>query len=228
MALTSSAVFAKITGKWTAELSRWMMDRTKHDARRCNLFAHILGKTVMKLNGWKIEGKLPESRKMIVIAAPHTSNWDFLYLLAAAYSFRMSINWLGKNSLFHPVISPILKYLGGIPVDRSKRNNMVQFIADIINDSDQFTMIIPPAGTRSKTDYWKSGFYRMTLATQIPIVCGYLDFKDKVACLGLSFVPTGNVPEDMDRIREFYRDRVGRRPENTSRIRLREEDTTQD
>jgi len=200
------------------------MDRTKHNARRCNLFAFVLGKVVMKLAGWRIEGNLPESRKMVVIAAPHTSNWDFLYLFAAAYSFRMSINWLGKDSLFSLILSPFLKYLGGIPVNRSKRNNMVKYIADIINSSDQFTMIIPPAGTRSKTDYWKSGFYQITLAAQIPIVCGYLDYKEKVACLGVSLIPTGNVRQDMDRIREFYCGRNGRHPENTSRIRLKEED----
>ena len=104
---------------------------------------------------------------------------------------------------------------------------MVQTIAGIIRESTHFTMVIPPAGTRGKTDYWKSGFYQITLATQIPIVCSYLDYKEKVACLGLSFVPTGNVKEDMDRIRDFYRGINGKHPENTSRIRLKEEDANQ-
>ncbi len=205
-----------------------MMDRTQHNARRCNLFAFLLGKTVMKLSGWKVTGSLPDSKKMIIIAAPHTSNWDFIFLLGAAYCFRLSINWLGKESMFPPVWGSFLKYLGGVPIDRSKSSNTVQTIADIIRDSTYFTMIIPPAGTRSKTDYWKSGFYQITLATQIPIVCGYLDYKKKVACLGLSFVPTGNLQEDMDRIRDFYRDINGKHPENTSRIRLKEEDANRD
>lgn len=204
------------------------MDRTQHNARRCNLFAFLLGKTVMKLSGWKVTGSLPDSKKMIIIAAPHTSNWDFIFLLGAAYCFRLSINWLGKESMFPPVWGSFLKYLGGVPIDRSKSSNTVQTIADIIRDSTYFTMIIPPAGTRSKTDYWKSGFYQITLTTQIPIVCGYLDYKKKVACLGLSFVPTGNLQEDMDRIRDFYRDINGKHPENTSRIRLKEEDANRD
>ena len=205
-----------------------MMDRTQHNARRCNLFAFLLGKTMMKLSGWKVTGSLPDSKKMIIIAAPHTSNWDFIFLLGAAYCFRLSINWLGKESMFPPVWGSFLKYLGGVPIDRSKSSNTVQTIADIIRDSTYFTMIIPPAGTRSKTDYWKSGFYQITLTTQIPIVCGYLDYKKKVACLGLSFVPTGNLQEDMDRIRDFYRDINGKHPENTSRIRLKEEDANRD
>lgn len=204
------------------------MDRTQHNARRCNLFAFLLGKTVMKLSGWKVTGSLPDSKKMIIIAAPHTSNWDFIFLLGAAYCFRLGINWLGKESMFPPVWGSFLKYLGGVSIDRSKSSNTVQTIADIIRDSTYFTMIIPPAGTRSKTDYWKSGFYQITLATQIPIVCGYLDYKKKVACLGLSFVPTGNLQDDMDRIRDFYRDINGKHPENTSRIRLKEEDANRD
>jgi 1-acyl-sn-glycerol-3-phosphate acyltransferase len=203
------------------------MDRTRHSARRCNLFAFLLGKMVMKLTGWKIDGNLPESRKMIIIAAPHTTNWDFIYLLGAAYCFRLGINWLGKKSLFPPVWGSFLKYLGGVPIDRSKSSNTVQTIADAIAKSTYFTLVIPPAGTRSRTDYWKSGFYQITLATQIPIVCGYLDYQKKVACLGLSFVPTGNVQEDMDRIRDFYQGIKGKHPENTSRIRLKEEDANQ-
>ena len=117
-----------------------------------------------------------------------------------------------------------MKFLGGYPIDRSKTSNTVEAISNIIRTSTHFAMVIPPAGTRSKTGYWKSGFYQITLATQIPLVCGYLDYKKKVACLGLSFIPTGNIQSDMDRIRDFYRGVSGKHEENASYIRLKEED----
>jgi 1-acyl-sn-glycerol-3-phosphate acyltransferase len=202
------------------------MPDTDHPARRCNVFAHLLGVAVMKLFGWKVEGRVPDSKKMIVIAAPHTTNWDFIFLLGAAYSLRLGINWLGKDTLFPPVLGSFLKFLGGVPVDRSRNTNLVQTLAKSIKQADDFTLIIPPAGTRRKTDYWKSGFYRVALATKIPLVCGYLDYEKKVACLGLSFIPTGDMAADMDRIREFYKPITGKYPENTSIIRLKEEDAS--
>ncbi len=202
------------------------MPDTNHPARRCNLFAYLLGVVVMKLFRWKVEGRVPDSKKMIIIAAPHTTNWDFIFLLGAAYCFRLSINWLGKNTMFPPVVGAFFKFLGGVPVDRSKNTNLVQTLAETIKQADNFTLIIPPAGTRRRTDYWKSGFYQIALATQIPIVCGYLDYAKKIACLGMSFVPTGNVKSDMDRIRDFYRPITGKYPENTSTILLKEEDAS--
>ena len=204
------------------------MPDTNHPARRCNVIAYLIGSAVMKLFGWEVEGRVPDSKKMIVIAAPHTTNWDFIFLLGAAYRFRLGINWLGKNTLFPPVFGSFLKYLGGVPVDRSKHTNMVQTLTDSIEHAEDFTLIIPPAGTRRKTDYWKSGFYQIAVSAGIPLVCGYLDYEKKVAGLGLSFIPTGEMKQDMDRIREFYRPIVGKYPEKTSIIRLKEEDASSD
>ena len=212
-----------MSAEQSQKMSKKVTD-TDHPARRCNLFAHLLGVLVLKLYGWRVEGRVPDSKKMIVIAAPHTTNWDFIFLLAAAYRFRLGINWLGKNNLFPPVIGAFFKYLGGVPVDRSKSTNMVQTLADSILDVEYFTLIIPPSGTRKKTEYWKSGFYQIAVATQIPLVCGYLDYKRQVAGLGLSFVPSGNIKVDMDQIRDFYHGISGKYPEKTSRIRLKEED----
>ncbi len=161
---------------------------------------------------------------MVVIAAPHTSNWDFIFLLAAAYSFGISINWLGKDGLFKTPLGPLLKYLGGVPVDRSKPNNMVQTLSAEIEHGVGINLVVPPSGTRGYTDYWKSGFYRIAQAAQIPMVCGYLDYEKKEAGLGPAFLPT-EVGADMDRLREFYKDIVGKYPDQKSRIRLREEDS---
>jgi 1-acyl-sn-glycerol-3-phosphate acyltransferase len=161
---------------------------------------------------------------MIIIAAPHTSNWDLFFLLGAAYTFHLQIHFLIKNNLFLPVIGPILSFLGGIPVDRSKHTNLVTNLAERINASDGLSLVVPPSGTRSYTEYWKSGFYRIAQEANIPIVCGYLDYAKKEAGLGLSFLPSGNVKEDMDKIRAFYAPKTARFPEKTSRIRLREEE----
>jgi len=159
---------------------------------------------------------------MVIIAAPHTSNWDFILLIAAAYTFGVSVNWLGKKSLFWWPLGYLLQYLGGISVDRSKPNNVVQTMTAEIEHGDGITLVVPPSGTRRKTDHWKSGFYRIAEAAQIPLVCGYLDYEKKEAGLGPVFMPT-NVSADMNRLREFYGPIIPRFPEQKSLIRLREE-----
>ena len=193
------------------------------ELRRCNPLAQQLGKLVLSVFGWQKTGQVPSARNVVIIAAPHTSNWDFIFLLAAAYSFGISVNWLGKDSLFRSPLGPILRFLGGVPVDRSKRNNLVQSLSAQIELGSGISLVIPPSGTRRKTEYWKSGFYQIARAAQIPLVCGYLDYKKKEAGLGLSFLPN-NLSSDMNRIREFYEPIVGKYPESKSRIRLREED----
>jgi 1-acyl-sn-glycerol-3-phosphate acyltransferase len=162
-------------------------------------------------------------RSMLVIAAPHTSNWDAVFLLGAAYSLHLRVNWLVKNSLFVPVVGPLIRFFGGIPVERSRSTNLVQRLAEQITASNGTALVVPPSGTRARTDYWKSGFYRIAVATNIPVVCGYLDYDRKVAGLGLSFFLTGDMSADMDRIRNFYAPVAAKYPDNKSRILLREE-----
>lgn len=193
------------------------------EPRRCNPLAQLLGGLVLSVFGWQKAGQVPRAKNIVIIAAPHTTNWDFIFLLAAAYSFGISVNWLGKDSLFRSPLGPILRYLGGVPVDRSKRNNLVQSLSAQIEHGSGIALVIPPSGTRRKTEHWKSGFYRIAEAAQIPLVCGYLDYQKKEAGLGPAFLPS-DLSRDMNRIREFYEPIVGKYPENKSRIRLREED----
>jgi 1-acyl-sn-glycerol-3-phosphate acyltransferase len=203
-----------------------MIDVEDFPAPKCNAFAHWLGKTIIRVSGWRVAGGVPKSKSMLIIAAPHTSNWDLFFLLGAAYSFRLSIQWLVKDSLFLPIMGSTLSFLGGIPVDRSKNNNLVTDLATRIQNSEGLALVVPPSGTRRYTEHWKSGFYRIALAANVPIVCGYLDYTRKEAGLGLSFHLTGNMTEDMDKIRAFYEPFVGKHPDNKSRIRLREEDAS--
>lgn len=182
-----------------------------------------MGNLVFKIFGWKRAGGVPDHPNMVIIAAPHTSNWDFIFLLAAAYSFGISVNWLGKDSLFKTPLGPILRFLGGVPVDRSKPNNLVQSLCVQIDQGDGINLVVPPSGTRRYTEYWKSGFYRIALAAQIPLVCGYLDYTKKEAGLGMAFLPN-EMNADMDKIREFYEPIEGKYPSKKSVIRLKEED----
>jgi len=190
---------------------------------QCNIVAHWLGKAIMALTGWRVEGEVPDAQKMVVIAAPHTSNWDFLYLLGAAYSLRLSIFWLGKNSLFMPVVGHVLRFLGGIAVDRSRHTNLVTQLVERFDESDKLAIVIPPSGTRSQTNYWHSGFYQIAKGANICMVCGFLDYPRKVAGLGLAFIPTGDIPADMNILREFYAPIQGRYPDKTSQVRLKDE-----
>lgn len=179
----------------------------------------------MKLAGWRVVGEVPPVSKMIIVAAPHTSNWDLIYLLGAAFTLHLRVNWLGKDSLFRTPLGPLLRFVGGIPVDRSRANNMVGAIVQEIRQGSGCAIVIPPAGTRSRTEYWKSGFYWIAVGAEIPLVCGFLDYAKKEAGLGLSFVPSGEVTADMDRLRAFYRDITARFPDQKSRILLRQEES---
>lgn len=197
----------------------------EEDFPRCNSFAYFIGRFFMKLMGWRVAGGPAKSKSMIIIAAPHTSNWDAVFLLGAAYSFRLSVKWLVKNNVFVPILGRVVSFLGGVPVDRARAMNMVGNLAKAINESKEgMALVVPPAGTRGYTEHWKSGFYRIALEADIPIVCGYLDYPKKEAGLGLSFKLSGDMKQDMDRIREFYEPIVAKYPKDKSRIVLREEE----
>jgi 1-acyl-sn-glycerol-3-phosphate acyltransferase len=161
---------------------------------------------VMKLLGWKVDGALPsDGAKSVLIAAPHTSNWDFPYTLMTAFVLGLNIRWLGKSSLFRFPFGGVMKWLGGISVDRSQSNNLVAQAARSLRDSTEpMQLVVPPEGTRSKTRYWKTGFYYIANAANVPIVMAYMDYPHKRAGLGPVLVPTGDIEKDMETIKAFY------------------------
>jgi len=163
----------------------------------------------MLLAGWRIEGEQPNLRKYVIIAAPHTSNWDFPLALAMAFYFRISILWMGKDSLFRGFMGPCMRWLGGISVNRSKASNLVEAIVDEFENVESMVVGIPPEGTRAKVRCWKTGFYHIAQGAGVPVVAGYIDTKRKVIGIGDIFTLTGNYTEDMDRIKQFYSDKVG-------------------
>ncbi len=185
--------------------------------------AHFLGKMWMKIFRWEVRGSIPEGGKFVLVAVPHTSNWDLGFMLAAMYILRTRASWMGKKSLFVGPLGWFLRKLGGFPVDRSSPEGIVEQVADRFRQTEHLILGIAPSGTRKKRDYWKSGFYRIAHSADVPILCGYLDYTNRVACLGLSFHPTGDITADLDRMRAFYAGIDGKYPELTSTMRLREE-----
>ena len=191
--------------------------------QKCSKALNVVGKLFIWLTGWKVEGQVPRQDKVIIIAAPHTTNWDFVYLLGAAFYLGLSVKWLGKSSLFAFPFGRIMKVLGGISVDRSKPNGMVEQVSEIICSNPKISLVIPPSGTRDKTAYWKSGFYYIAKSANVSIVCGYLDYEKKMAGLGPNFFVSDSLSNDMDKIRAFYKNKIGKFPHLTSTIRLKEE-----
>ncbi len=160
----------------------------------------------LRLRGWTVLGSLPvEAQRSVFIAAPHTSNWDLPNTLMVAFALRLNIYWMGKASIFRFPFRGLMLWLGGIPVDRSRANNLVAASAQAIRQaSGPLQLVVPPEGTRDKTRYWKTGFYHIAEAAGVPIVLSYMDYGRKVTGIGPLFVPTGDIDADMLRIKAFY------------------------
>jgi 1-acyl-sn-glycerol-3-phosphate acyltransferase len=188
----------------------------------------LLARFWLALWRWRVvppAAPLPD--RCVMIASPHTSNWDFPLTLASARVCGIRIQWLGKASLFRGPMGPIMRRLGGISIDRSAASGMVGALADELTRREHLVLVVPAEGTRSRSDHWKSGFYRIAQQADVPIVCAYLDRTTRTAGFGTVLRPTGDVRADMDVIRACYAGKVGLKPEGTTPPRLREEDTSE-
>ncbi|MBX7152703.1 lysophospholipid acyltransferase family protein [bacterium] len=168
-----------------------------------------------KMKGWKIEGEIPSDvKKCVIIGAPHTSNWDFVYGIGALECFKMKVQFLAKKELFKFPLKNMFLKLGGIPVDRTKNQSLVDAMIDVFNRHPELKIIIPTEGTRKRVEKWKSGFYHLALGAKIPVALGFLDYKRKKAGFGPTVMLTGEIERDMDAIRAFYQNITGKIPEN--------------
>jgi 1-acyl-sn-glycerol-3-phosphate acyltransferase len=160
----------------------------------------------LKMTGWKVDGSLPpEAAKSVFIAAPHTSNWDLPYTLMVCFVLRVNVMWMGKSSIFKWPFGGIMRWLGGISVNREQSTNLVAASAQAISNADSpLQLIVPPEGTRGKTRQWKTGFYYIALQAKVPIVLGYMDYAQKRSGLGPLFYPSGDIEKDMVAIKAFY------------------------
>lgn len=182
------------------------MHLTLFDTPVVNTIFRGLSIIFMKLSGWKVEGQLPPNgQKCVLIAAPHTSNWDLPYTLMVAFVLHLNIYWMGKSQLFRFPFRSIMMWLGGIPVTRESANNLVAASVEAMkNAKGPLQLVVPPEGTRGKTRYWKTGFYYIAVGAGVPIVMAYMDYERKISGLGPVFHPTGDIEADMVAIKAFY------------------------
>jgi 1-acyl-sn-glycerol-3-phosphate acyltransferase len=165
---------------------------------------HELAKLLFRVTGWKVEGSVPDPPRCVVIAAPHTSNWDAFIMLTAAYILRVKLAWFVKDAAFFFPLGPIIRFFGGVPIDRTKRNNVVEQAIARFTGSEPFILAVPPEATRGKSPSWKTGFYHIAIGAGVPIVLGFIDYRRKVAGLGPTFVPTGDIEADFRFFERFY------------------------
>ena len=188
------------------------------------MIRRLLARAFWRFSGWKIVSEPAPTRPTILLGAPHTSNWDFVLMLALAWTLRIDLHWMGKKSLFHGWRGPIMRALGGIPVDRANPGALVREIIDRVRSGEIFSLVITPDGTRSAHTHWKSGFYRIARETGMPVTLGFVDRTTMTSGLGPTLALTGDVRADMDVIRAFYADKAGYTPALRVEPRLREED----
>jgi 1-acyl-sn-glycerol-3-phosphate acyltransferase len=162
--------------------------------------------TFLRLTGWTLDGRMPDGQPTcVVIAAPHTSNWDLPYTLMVAFALRLNIRWMGKQQIFRWPFGALMRWLGGVAVDRSRSTNLVAASAQALRDAPgSMHLVVPPEGTRSKTRHWKTGFYWIAHEAGVPIVLAYMDYPRKLSGLGPVFTPSGDIEADMVQIKAYY------------------------
>lgn len=181
----------------------------------------ILAFTVLKLLGWTTVNKLPKEKKYLIVGAPHTSNWDFLYFILLVWTTDIKIHWIAKHTLFKGTFGKIFKLMGGIPINRQVHSNSIQQMVEEFNKRENFVVAIAPEGTRSKAEYWKTGFYYIASQANVPIVLGFIDYSRKTVGFADTLYPSGNIEEDMKTIKNFYKNKIGKHPSRHSEVRLK-------
>ena len=196
-------------------------------SHRYGSFARMIGALFLRLFGWRVEGRFPALPKAVLIAAPHTSNWDLPFMLACAYVLDLRPMWLGKQQLFRWPFGGLMRWLGGLPVNRSRSGDLVRQAVERFAAVPSLLLLVPPAGTRSMAPHWKSGFYHIANGAGVPIVCTFLDYRNRVGGIGCTVIPSGDLAADMDQIRAFYDGVTAKYPAQSTPVRLREENEAQ-
>ena len=163
-------------------------------------------------SGWTAHGTLPGERKFIILGASHTSNWDFLVFLGTVHAVGRRVRFIGKHSLFRGPVGRFMRALGGVPVDRSARQDLVSQIVEQIRAHDDFLLIVAAEGTRARTTKWKTGFYQIALRARVPIVCAGPDYPTRRGIFGPVIRPTGDYARDMAPAFAFFRSLRPRHP----------------
>ena len=192
------------------------------------MFRRLIARIFWFFSRWELATRPAPDRPTVLLGAPHTSNWDFVLMLGIAWRLGIEMHWLGKASLFSGWRGPVMRALGGVPVDRANPARVVEDMVRKVHAGETFGLVVTPDGTRSGHSHWKSGFYRIARETGLPVTLGYVDRTTMTAGLGPTIELTGDVAEDMDRIRAFYADKSGFHPELRVEPRLVDESRAAD
>ncbi len=179
---------------------------------------------LLKISGWTLDRTNPPVTNCVVIAAPHTSNWDFILMLLFAGAFGLKISWMGKSNLFIKPFGYFLRLIGGISINRRKKNQIVDHMISLFRQRENFLLVVPVEGTRARANFWKSGFYHIAKGANVPILPTFLDYGNKRGGFGIPIVTTNNLLSDMQKIRDFYAPFKGKFPSNSGPVKLQEEE----
>lgn len=186
-----------------------------HHPRLGNALTSVIGKTLLKLIGWRLEGPFPQDKKFVISLAPHTSNWDFFIAIFSVLALKMKANWMAKHQIFVWPIKGLLIKMGGIPVNRKAPGGLVQQVVDEIEQSESMIFALAPEGTRTKVDNWKNGFLRIAKQANVPVYMGYFDAERKVFGFSKYSIKVDDIDEAMAHIRAYYKKIPAIHPENT-------------
>ncbi len=190
--------------------------RVFYNNRFCSALLNFYGRVFLKISGWEVVNSPPDIRRYVAIAAPHTSNWDFPIFIAVVGKLGLNISFLGKHTLFEGIFGRLFYWLGGIPVERESvaASTMVDQVVKTFAENEHLILGLAPEGTRTRVKKWKTGFYRIALAADVPIVPAYLDSASKTIGFGAAFFPSGDMNADLVVLQRFYADKVGVCAEN--------------
>ncbi|MGQ0618959.1 MAG: 1-acyl-sn-glycerol-3-phosphate acyltransferase [Panacagrimonas sp.] len=177
-------------------------------------FSRALGRGVLRLFGWRLEVHFPPEPRLVIAAAPHTSNWDGFFAVAAILALGVRINWFAKDSLFRWPFRRTLIWLGGVPISRDRSRGVVDQTTDIFAAKERIYIAVAPEGTRARAPIWKSGFWQIASATKVPILTVYLDYGRKVIGTGPLIHPSDDYTSDLARMQTFFRGITSKRPED--------------
>jgi len=191
-----------------------VLDLPPQAPRRPRGLVAALGRLILWLGGWKMRGAWPNVPRLVVLAAPHSSAWDGLWGLSAKMAMGVEVKFMAKAELFHGLsgwlLGPILRALGAIPIDRSSPAGLVNEVAARFAGADQFWLVLAPEGTRRRVERWKTGFWRIARAANVPVVCAYFHYPERVIGIGECFDLTDDLEADMAKIRTYYRPWIGK------------------
>ena len=181
--------------------------------RRGNRLSQRLCAALLGVFGWRFEGEVPDRRQLVIVAAPHTSNWDFVIGMAGVFALGLDLHWMGKHTLFRPPFGGVMRWLGGLPIDRRSAHGVVEQMAAEFVRRQSLWLVITPEGTRSKVTRWKTGFWHIARDAGVPIFLAGLDYRRRRLVLGPLWHPGDSLDEDLAGIRAHYHGLTPRHPE---------------